>query len=174
MDFFEVINKRRSIRKFTDKPVEKDKIEAIIDAAMRAPSARNARSSEFVVVSDRQMLSQLSVAKPGGAAFIKDAALAIVVFANQEKSHLAIKNAAISAVYIQLAAQALGLGSCWSHMRGNAHNEQKSTNEYLADLLNIPEHLEVLSIIAIGYPDEEKAPYRGDELPADAVHWGKY
>lgn len=174
MDFFEVIKKRRSIRKFADRPVEKDKIEAIIDAAMRAPSARNARSSEFVIVSDRQLLSQLSVAKPGGAAFIKDAALAIVVFADQEKSHLAIDNAAISAVYIQLAAQALGLGSCWSHMRGNAHNEQLSTNDYLAGLLQVPGHLEAECIIAIGYPDEEKAPYAKDELPSSAVHWGRY
>ena len=174
MEFFEVIKKRRSIRKFADRPVEKDKIETIIDATLRAPSARNARSSEFVIISDRQLLSRLSVAKPGGAAFIKDAPLAIVVFADPQKSHLSIDNAAISAVYIQLAAQALGLGSCWSHMRGNAHSEQQSTNEYLAGLLHTPKHLEALCIIAIGYPDEEKAPYSRDELPADAVHWGKY
>ena len=174
MDFFEVIEKRRSIRKFSDRPVEKEKIEAILDAALRAPSARNARSSEFVVVSDSRMLSRLSEAKPGGAAFIKDAALAIVVYANHQKSHLAVDNAAISAVYIQLAARAIGLGSCWSHMRGNDHSEKQSSDKYLAGLLNTPEHLEALCIIAIGYPDEEKAPYAGGELPGDAVHWDKY
>ena len=174
MEFFEVIEKRRSIRKFADRPVEKEKIETIIDTAMRAPSARNSRSTEFIIISDRQLLSRLSVAKPAGAGFIKDAPLAIAVFADPQKSHLAVDNAAISAVYIQLAAQALGLSSCWSHMRGNAHNEQQSTNEYLAGLLHTPEHLEAECIIAVGYPDEEKVAYRRDELPADIVHWGKY
>ncbi len=174
MDFFEVIKKRRSIRKFADRSIEKDKIETIIDAVMRAPSARNSRSSEFVIVSDPGMLSRLSVAKAGGAAFIKEAPLAIAVLADPQKSDLSIDNAAISAVYAQLAAEAMGLGSCWSHMRGNAHSDQQSTNEYLAGLLHFPKNLEVLCIIAIGYPDEEKAPYGRDELPADAVHWNKY
>ena len=174
MEFFEVIEKRRSIRKFADRPVEKEKIERIIDAAVRAPSARNSRSSEFIIISDRRLLARLSLAKPGGAAFIKDAPLAIVVYADPQKSHLCIDNAAISAVYIQLAAQALGLGSCWSHMQGNSHNEQQSSNEYLADLLHTPRHLEAECIIAIGYPDEEKAPYARDELPTNVVHWDKY
>jgi len=174
MEFFEVIGKRRSIRKFTDRPVEKEKIESIMDAALRAPSARNARSSEFIILSDRELLSRLSIAKPSGAGFIKDAPLAIVVFADSQKSHLCIDNADIAAVYIQLAARALGLGSCWSHMRGNAHNEQQSTNDYLSGLLHTPDHLEAVCIIAIGYPDEEKAPYLKDELPVDNVHWGRY
>jgi nitroreductase len=174
VEFFEVVEKRRSIRKFTDRPVEKEKIEAIIDAAMRAPSARNSRSSEFIIVSDRPLLSRLSMAKPGGAGFIKDAPLAIAVFADPQKSHLSIDNAAIAAAYIQLAARALGLGSCWSHMRGNAYNEKQSTNEFLAGLLQTPGHLEVVCVIAIGYPDEEKAPYLTDELQTDAVHWDKY
>lgn len=174
MEYFEVIEKRRSIRKFLERPVEKEKIEAIIDAALRAPSARNSRSSEFIIVTDRGVLSRLSMAKPSGAGFIKDAPLAVVVLANSQKSPLCIDNAAISAAYIQLAARALGLGSCWSHMRGNAHNENQSTHDYLADLLNTPKHLEALCIIAIGYPDEEKASYLRDELPADAVHWGRY
>lgn len=174
MEFFEVIEKRRSIRKFSGKPVEKEKIDAIIDTAMRAPSARNARSSEFVIISDPRTMTQLSIAKPSGAGFIKDAPLAIVVLADPQKSHLSTDNAAISAAYIQLAAQALGLGSCWSHMRGNAHSEQQSTNDYLAGLLNTPRHLESLCIIAIGYPDEEKTPYVKEELPADAVHWNSY
>ena len=174
MEFFEVIEKRRSIRKFADRPVEKEKIERILDAALRAPSARNSRSSEFIIISDRKLLSRLSTAKPSGAGFITDAPLAVVVLADPEKSHLSIDNAAISAAYVQLAARALGLGSCWSHMRGNAYSEQQSTHEYLAALLQIPKHLEALCIIAIGYPDEEKGPYHRDELPAGVVHWDGY
>jgi nitroreductase len=174
MEFFDVVAKRRSIRKFTDQPVEKEKIDHIIDAAMRAPSARNSRSTELIVVSDPQTLSQLSIAKPAGAAFIKDAQAAIVVLADSGKSGPCIENAAITAAYIQLAATALGFGTCWSHMRGNTHNEHQSSNDYILQLLKAPSHLEVVCVIAIGGPDEEKAPYGRDELPAHQIHQGTY
>jgi nitroreductase len=174
MDFFDVIATRRSIRKFSNRPVEKEKIDQIVDAALRAPSARNSRSSELVIVTDPQMLSNLSIAKAAGAAFIKDAPLAIAVFADPGKSGPCIENAAITAVYIQLAARALGLASCWSHMRGHAHNEKQSSSEYIASLLSTPGNLEAECIVAIGYPDEEKAPYRQDELPTDRVHRETY
>jgi nitroreductase len=154
--------------------VEKEKIDQIIDSALRAPSARNSRSSELVIVSDPNVLSKLSIAKPGGAAFLKDAPMAIVVFADPGKSGPAIENAAIIAIYIQLAAQALGLSSCWSHMRGNNYNEKQSSTEYVSNLLNAPNNLEVECIVAIGYPDEEKAPYGEDELSKDLVHQERY
>ena len=174
MEFFDVIQKRRSIRKFSDHPVEMEKIDQIIDSALRAPSARNSRSSELVIVSDPDVLSQLSIAKPGGAGFIKDAPLAIVVFADPGKSGPSIENAAIISIYIQLAAQALGLGSCWSHLRGNNHSKTQSSNDYISSLLNVPKNLEVECIIAIGYPDEDKAPYGTDELSKDLVHQERY
>jgi len=174
MEFFDVIQKRRSMRKFSDRRVEKEKIDQIIDSAMRAPSARNSRSSELVIVSDPHVLSQLSIAKPGGAGFIKDAPLAIVVFADPGKSGPSIENAAIIGIYIQLAAQALGLGSCWSHMRGNNYNETQSSTEYVSSLLNAPKNLEVECIIAVGYSGEDKAPYGKDELSKDLVHLERY
>lgn len=174
MEFFDVIQKRRSIRKFSTRPVEKEKIDQIIDSALRAPSARNSRSSELVIVSDPDVLSKLSIAKPGGAAFLKDAPLAFVVFADPGKSGPAIENAAIIAIFIQLAAHALGLGSCWSHMRGNNHNEKESSNDYISKILGVPKNLEVECIVAIGYPDEDKAPYGKDELSKDLVHQERY
>jgi nitroreductase len=141
---------------------------------MRAPSARNTHSSELIVVSDPQMLSQLSIAKPGGAAFIKDANLAIVVVGDPGKAGPYIENDAITAVFIQLAAQALGLGSRWAHMRGFEHSPGKSSTAYISDLLGVPDNLEAECIIAIGYPDEEIAPYKKQELPTHIIHRDKY
>lgn len=174
MEFFDVIEQRRSIRKFSHQPVEKEKIDQILDAVMRAPSARNSRSAELIVVTDEQMLSQLSIAKPGGAAFIKNAKLAIVVVGDPAKSIPYIEDAAIAAVYIQLAAQALGLGTCWSHMRGFDHGPNQSCKAYLSGLLGIPDNLEAECIIAIGYPDEAKAPYQKQELATHIIHRDRY
>jgi nitroreductase len=174
MEFFDVVHRRRSIRKFDSRSVEQEKIDHIIDAALRAPSGRNSRSTEIIVVSDPQVLSLLSSAKPGGAAFLKEAPLAMVVFGDPQKSPLYVENAAIFAAYIQLAARAQGLDSCWSHMRGNAHSEKQSSTAYIAGLLNAPSHLEAECIIAIGYSDEAKEPYAKDELPMQCVHLHQY
>jgi nitroreductase len=63
----------------------------------------------------------------------------------------------------------LNLGSCWIQIRERPHDEALSAEAYIADLLNLPAHLRVLSIIAIGYPDENKAPHPRDDLAYDRV-----
>jgi len=68
--FTELAEKRRSIKEFSEQKVEREKIDSILEAALRAPSGRAARPWEFVVVTDKAFHEQLSVAKPGGAEFI--------------------------------------------------------------------------------------------------------
>jgi nitroreductase len=77
--FSALMKKRRSIRAYADRPVEKEKVEIIIEAALRSPSGRAARPWSFVVVTGKSLLGKLSVARPQGAAFVKEAPLAIVV-----------------------------------------------------------------------------------------------
>ncbi len=174
MNFFDVIKTRRSIRKFSDQPVEKEKIDQILSATLRAPSSRGSRSWEFVLVDDSQLLNQLSQAKPGGAGFLKTAPLAIVVCVDPGKSGPWIEDATIAALYIQLSAQALYLGSCWAHFRDKSHSDSQSSREYIAKLLDLPPRLQVECAIAIGYPDEEKPPYPKEELPFDRIKYNKY
>lgn len=174
MEFFEVINRRRSIRQFSRTPVEQEKIEKIVEAALRAPQARNARSAELLVVTDAEKLARLAKAKPAGAGFVQEAPLGIVVLSDPAKVNPAIEDAAIVAVFIQLAAQALGLGSCWAHLRGNSFDENMTSKEYVANLLGIPPHLDVECILAIGYPGEQKEGYAKNDLPYRLVHYNKY
>ena len=67
------------------------------------------------------------------------------------------------------APTSLDLGSCWIQIRERPHDDSRSAEAYIADVLNLPAHLRVLSIIAIGYPDETKAPHPGGTLAYDRV-----
>ncbi len=172
--FNELAEKRRSIRVYADRPVEAGKIDAIIEAALRSPTGGARRPWTFVVVTDKSLLKELSVAKPQGAAFVKDAPAAVVICGDASASGLWVEDCSIAAVTMQYAAHALGLGSRWAQMRGNNFNEGTTSTQYIAKLLGLPENLSVECIIAIGYPGEEMVPYKKDELRFDKVSYNRY
>ena len=172
--FNELAKKRRSVKVYADRPVEAAKMDAIIEAALRSPTGRAARPWAFVVVTDKTLLEKLSVAKPVGAAFLKDAPVAVVVCGDPSASGLWVEDCSIAAVTMQYAALALGLGSRWAQMKGNNFSEGKTSTQYIAELLGLPENLTVQCIIAIGYPGEEIVPYKKEELPFDKVSYNRY
>ena len=168
--FLSLAQKRRSIRKYIDKEVEAEKIDSIVEAVLRAPTSRGKNSWEFVVVTDPDLLETLSSAKPHGANFLKNAAVGIVVCANPQISDVWIEDASIASIFVHLAATALDLGSCWIQIRDRMHNSEISAREYICQILNIPENMEIESIVAIGYPDEQKTSHSKDSLQYDKVH----
>jgi nitroreductase len=172
--FNELAEKRRSVRAYADRPVEPAKMDAIIEAALRSPSGKAARPWTFVVVTDKALLEKLSVAKPAGAAFVKDAPVAVVVCGDSSASGLWIEDCSIAAVTMQYAALELGLGSRWAQMRGNNFKEGTTSTQYIAGLLGLPENLTVLCIIAIGYPGEKSVPYKKEELHFNKVSYNRY
>jgi nitroreductase len=172
--FDELVKKRRSVKVYADRPVEPEKIEVIVEAALRSPTGRAARPWVFVVVTDKALLGKLSVAKPGGAAFIKDAPACIVVCGDPSASGMWVEDCSIAAVTMQYAAQSLGLGSRWAQMKGNSFNDSQTSTQYIAELLGLPENLTVQCMIAIGYPGEEVAPYKKDDLRFDKVSYNHY
>ena len=172
--FNEIAEKRRSIKVYAARPVEAAKIDAIIEAALRSPTGRAARPWAFVVVTDKALLEKLSVAKPVGGAFVKDAPVAVVVCGDPSASGLWVEDCSVAAVTMQYAAHGLGLGSRWAHMKGNNFKEGKTSTQYIAELLGLPENLTVHCIIAIGYPGEEMVPYKKDELRFDKVSYNRY
>lgn len=172
--FLSLVQKRRSIRQYLGKPVEKEKIELLIEAALRSPSSRGFNPWEFIVVTDRDLLEKLSKAKTHGASFLKNAPLGIVVCADPEKCDVWIEDASIASIFFHLAAESLGLGSCWIQIRMRMHDQTKTSQEYVQKLLNIPENLNVESMIAIGYPAESKPPHRKENLQYEKVHYNAY
>ena len=172
--FIDLIRKRRSIRKFTDQAIETDKIELLKEAALRPPSSMGHNPWEYIFVTDGQLLSRLSKSKPHGSSFMTGATLGIVVIADPEKSAVWIEDASIAAIFIQLAAESLGLGSCWVQIRERMHDDTTSAEAYIAELLNIPSNLRVESVVGIGYPDEQKEPHGRDKLQDEKVFSNRY
>lgn len=157
-----MVERRRSIRKFSDKKVERELLQKVLDAAVVAPSSRNSHSTSFLVVDGAERMEKISHVRDYGAAFVKDAPAAIIVMGDASKSDLAEVNASIAATVIQYAATAYGLASCWVHVAKRpmvkAEPEGKSAEQHLRDFLPIPEECEVLCVIAIGHSDFEPAP----------------
>ena len=138
MDFLQVIEKRKTFRKYSDRPVDRDILEAIVRVAQTAPSSRNSKSTAFMIIEDRDTIDALSQMRDYGAAFMKDCPMAIMVAGDESVTDLWVDNCSISATILQLAVTDAGLGSCWVHINGRpklkAEPEGKSAEEYLREL----------------------------------------
>ena len=167
--FFKLIEQRRSIRKFKNQPVEPEKIQQLIEAALRSPSSRSFNPWRFIVVDIKELLEKLAAAKLHGSSFLKNAPLGIVVCADTSASDVWVEDASIASTFIHLAAQALDLGSCWIQIRKRDHDSSKSADAYIKEILNIPDTIMVESIIAIGYPDEVKKGHPRKTLEDEKV-----
>ena len=160
MDFLEVIEKRKSVRKYSEQPVERELLDAIVRVAQTAPSSLNSKSSAFMIVEDRDMLDALSVMRDYGSGLLKGAPAAIVVLGDETKTDLWVDNCAISATFIQLAVTSMDLVSCWVHCNGRPRlkdvPEGERAEDYVRELLGLKEGLRPYCVIAIGYPQEEE------------------
>lgn len=174
MSFFELINTRRSIRKFKDAPVEKEKVDLLIEAALRSPSSRSFNPWRFIVVDDRDKIQLLSQAKPHGSSFLAGAPLCIVVCGNRDESDVWVEDASIASIFTHLAAHEMGLGSCWIQIRKREYNASKSADTYVKDVLKIPDNIMIEAIVAVGYPDEVKKGHKKDTLPYEKVSFNTY
>lgn len=170
MEFKQVIARRRSTRKFLSTPVEREKLQRIIDAALVAPTSRNTRSTRLFVVQQKATLEAMSHMRDYGSAFMKDATAAIVVASDKTTTDLWVDNCAIAATTIQLAVVDEGLASCWVHVNDRPclkdEPEGAKADDFLRELLGIPEHYGILCVVALGYSDYEPKPlpaYEGEE-----------
>lgn len=171
---FDLLKSRRSIRKFQDKEVEKEKLDTILKGALLSPSSRSIRPWEFIVVTDKKTLQKLSQCKKHGSQFLKGAPLGIVIIADKATCDVWVEDASIASIIIQLAAQDLGLGSCWIQVRERLHSDGGKAEDYIRELLEIPENYSVESVIAVGYPAEEKKSYDEDGLLYGKLHFDRY
>lgn len=172
--FIDLARSRRSIRRFADTPVEKEKVDTIIEAVLRAPSSKGCMPWEFVVVTEPETIAQLAACKPKGAAFLKDAPLALAICVDPKVTEVWVEDAAIASVYAHLAATDLGLGSCWIQLRMRHFSDQQTASARAVEILGLPDGMEVLSLVAIGYPLEEKAPHPADSLLYKKVHYNRF
>ena len=173
-NFHELLINRRSIRRYTSEPVDADQVRMIMEAALMSPSSKSVRPWQFVVVDDKEMLERLSHCKPNYATSIASAPLAIVVTADITKSDAWIEDASIAAVFMQLQAADFGLGSCWVEIRERFREDGEPAEEYVREVLGIPEQFAVLCVITIGHKDEERKPINPEKLLWEKVHIGSW
>jgi nitroreductase len=172
--FLSLLQNRRSIRKYKNKAIDAKTIDLLVEAMLRAPTSMGKNSWQFVVVTESDRLEKLSRAKPHGATFLKDAPLGIVVCGDPGISDVWIENSSIASIVIHLAAASLNLGSCWIQIRERQHDDSRSAEAYVADVLGLPAHLRVLAIIGIGHADESKTPHPAETLAWDRVFYNGY
>lgn len=150
---------RRSVRKFTDRAVEGEIIERLLEAGCAAPSACNRRTAEFYVITDPVTLDELSAC---GRFTRMRSPLMIIVVGNLSRalplsmSEYWIQDASAATENILIQATALGLGSCWCGIY-----PQKKMAEKISERLGLSKKQIPLSMIKLGYPDEFPKPHSG-------------
>ncbi len=164
MDVFEAIKKRRSVRSYLDKPVEEDKLSKIIEAARLAPSASNKQEWRFVVVKDKELRNKLSKAAKGQA-FVAEAPIVIACCAKTDNHVMTCGqkcypiDVAIAIDHMTLAAEGLGLGTCWI---GAFYEEE------VKKILEIPEDIKVVEMLCLGYAGGSLQQPK-DRLPMEKI-----
>lgn len=152
MDFWEVIQQRKSTRNFSSQPVESEKILKVLEAARLAPSWQNRQCWRFVVVQDKETIKKIAQFRPfqyNINFFLKNAPVIIVACANPKDSghrqgiDYYLVDVAIAMEHLILAATDLGLATCWI----GAFDEAMIKN-----LLNIPQEVRIVALTPLGYP----------------------
>ena len=167
--FKDLVQLRRSHRKFTDEPVDAEHVRLIMRAALMAPTSKSGRTWQFFVVDDRSVLERLADAKSMGSQFLKGAPLAIVVAGDGSINDCWIEDCSIAAISMQYQAEELGLGSCWIQMRGRGLTDGTSAQTVIQGILGLPENISVLCVIALGHPADERKPQNEDRLKWENV-----
>jgi len=172
LDVFEAIKERRSVRAYTGEEVSDEDVERLIEAARWAPSAGNTQPWAFVVVKDVETRRKLSSATQ--QTLIKEASVAIVVCADAARSSrvygsrgeklYSIQDTAAATQNILLAAQELGLATCWV----GAFRENE-----VAKAVKVPRNLRPVAMVAVGYPAERPATPRKRSFN-EIVHYGTF
>jgi nitroreductase len=169
MDFFDVVESRRSVRAYDARPVEEEKLRSILNAANQAPSAGNLQAYEIYLVRNKAVLRALATASLGQQ-FVAGAPLALVFCAHPARAThrygergrrlYAVQDATIACTYAMLAATALGLSSVWI----GAFDD-----EGVRRAVSAPEGQIPVAVLPVGYPGEHPAPTPRRPL-ADLVH----
>ncbi|MBQ5638885.1 MAG: nitroreductase family protein [Alistipes sp.] len=162
MEFKELMNKRRSIRKYETQPIPTEVVDRLLEVTLSAPSSRNSHSTHLMVIDHPELIEKMAQMRDYGSSFMKSAPLAILVMGDDTVTDKWQINAAISATTLQLACVDEGLGSCWVHVDGSPclkdEPEGKKADAFLREFLPIPEGYKVLCAIAIGYTTFSPAP----------------
>lgn len=163
-----LLYRRRSTRRFLDRPVSREDLDAVVEAALLAPTGRSKRTCRFMTVRDRRTLHALSGVKEHGSALLAGASCCVVVLADDEQTDVWIEDASIATFAMQLMAEELGLGSCWVQIRNRFEDAQGRvrSEDAVRTVLGLSDGLRVLALVALGHKGEHKEPRTDEDLDA--------
>ena len=151
MHVHEAMKKRKSVRSYLDRPVEKEKIDKILEAAQIAPSAKNLQEWRILVVTDKDVRKRLAIESARNQMFVAEAPVVFVCCAETDKANMTCGHSrftvdcAIAVDHMTLAAVEEGLGTCWIGA---------FTQEPVRKILDIPKDIEVFALLPTGYPTD--------------------
>lgn len=119
---------RRSYRKYSEKPIDEAVLKQIMEVGLISPTGDNFKTVELILIKDKDLLNEIASMRKA-AAMLRHAGAAIIVLVNTQKTDLWIEDRAISALYMHLAADALGIGSCWIQVRARDAVDGKEFEE---------------------------------------------
>ena len=149
-------------------------LEKVLQAGLLSASGRAIRPWEFVVVREKETLKKMSECRAGAANMLEGADTAIVVVADPEKTDVWIEDCSIVMANMHLMADSLGIGSCWIQGRLREALDGRTTEQYLQELLGIPENYRLEAILSLGMPQTHPEPQKIEELPTDKIHRERY
>ena len=174
MDSIQNILTRRSVRSFEQRPISKEDMHTILDAAMSGPTCANTRAWQFIVVEDRETLNKMADANGIYAAPLRQAAAGILICGDLDKAFPLAKeywvvDGAIAGQNISLAARALGIGSVWL---GTWPQMDRVENQ--SRLFGLPESVVPHSVIALGYSADTEDMSEKNNYDETCVHWEQW
>jgi nitroreductase len=171
-DMLDVIRKRRTIRKFTDKDVSEEQVETLLEMAMCAPSQLDRKPWHFVVIRDKGLQKQLADLLRLHP-YLETAPVVIAVCGLPNASPTWIMDVSAATENMLLAATAMGLGAVWVGSPDTAMWDL--CEEALHDALAIPLNVRIPALVAVGHPAQELPPHgKHDRFDRTKVHYGKW
>jgi nitroreductase len=164
MDTFECIRTRRTTRTFLPKELPEDTIHKILEAGRLTPSARNRQPWHLIAIRDKALLQRLAPLCTTGR-FIEQASFAVAIVTDPANRWHEIDGAR-AVQNMELAGWNEGVGTCWI---GGLERDQ------IKELLDIPPHLHLLTVLPFGYPTEPDAPRRRTKKrPEEVFSWDRF
>lgn len=167
----DIFLKRRSIRSYTPQVVEEEKLNTILEGIMYSPSARHTRAWEFIIVKDWEKIQKLGSMKIH-AEHVKNSQVVIVVCSKEFKNW--VEDASIIGAYIYLLVTYLGLATCWTQILNSMTMDNQSGEDFVKNILGIPNEIRVLSMFPIGYAKEEIPGHTVNEFQKEKLHFEKW
>ncbi len=169
-DLLELMRSRRSVRQYTDETISDEQLQKILSAALLAPSGHSKYPCEFIIVKNRETLEKMSHCRVNVAKMLNQAAAAVVVIADKEKSDTLVEDSSVAMMNMELMATSMGIGNCWIQVRARDAENNSPSEDYLRTILNFPENFMCQSILSLGVPAKPPRQRELEKLNFDKIH----